>query len=93
MMREYITLPNGKAVYRVSRKHYLKCEHIRNYILRTHYETRGDMFELKIKAAKLFHVSERQVDVALKEWKNWYYLDGVRHKPIEDFIAEAEQGT
>lgn len=87
-MREYLTLPNGKTAQRVSRKHYLMCEHIRNYVLRTNYETGEDIFMLKLKAAKLFNVSERQVDVAIKKFPSWYYYNGERHKPIEAFIEE-----
>lgn len=87
-MNEYITLPNGKTIYRVSHRHYVRCEHIRNYILRTNYETGESIERLKVRACKLWHTSMYNVEAALKDFQNWYYTDGNRHIPIERFIEQ-----
>lgn len=87
-MNEYLTLPNGKVIYRVSHRHYVRCEHIRNYILRTNYETGENIETLKVRACKLWHTSMYNVEAALKDFHKWYYTDGNRHIPIERMIEQ-----
>lgn len=88
---EYLILPNGRKVYRVSKTKYLRCEKIRNYILRNHYERGTEIWLLKFKAMSMFKADERTINQALCKWKNWYYDAGVRHRPIEAFIRDHER--
>lgn len=84
----FVRLPNGKVVRKVSKKKYLLCEQIRNYVLRTNYE-RGESIEIaSLKAQCLFNVSEDVVWQSINKWKNWYYDDCKRHRPIELFIED-----
>lgn len=88
---EYLILPNGRKVYRVSKSMYRRCERIRNYILRENYERGTEIWLLKFKAMSMFKADERTINQALYNWKNWYYDACVRHRPIEAFIRDAEQ--
>lgn len=67
------------------------CEQIRNYVYRSHYETGISVEIASLKAQCLFKVSNKQVNRALREWKNWFYEDGKRHRPIELFIQDHER--
>lgn len=88
---DYLILPNGRKVYRVQKAKYLRCEKIRNYILRNHYERGTEIWLLKFKAMSMFKADERTINKALYRWRGWYYDAGVRHRPIEAFIRDAEQ--
>lgn len=88
---EFIKLPNGKIIRRVSKEEYMLCEQIRNYVYRSHYETGISVEMASLKAQCLFKVSDKQVNRALREWKNWFYEDGRRHRPIELFIQDHER--
>lgn len=88
---EYLILPNGRKVYRVTRAKYRKCERIRNYILRENYERGTEIWLLKFKAMSMFKADEHTINQALYRWRNWYYDAGVRHRPIEAFIRDAEE--
>ena len=85
---DYLILPNGRKVYRVQKSKYLRCEKIRNYILRNHYERGTEIWLLKFKAMSMFKADENTINQALYKWKNWYYDAGVRHRPIEAFIHD-----
>lgn len=88
---EYLILPNGSKVYRVQKAKYLRCEKIRNYILRNHYERGTEIWLLKFKAMSMFKADEHTINQALYNWKNWYYDACVRHRPIEAFIRDHER--
>ncbi len=88
---EYLILPNGRKVYRVPKRKYLRCEKIRNYILRDNYERGTEMWLLKFKAMSKFKTDEHTINQALYNWKNWYYDACVRHRPIEAFIRDHER--
>ena len=88
---DYLILPNGRKIYRVSRAKYKRCEKIRNYILRNHYERGTEIWLLKFKAMSMFKADEQTINQALYKWKNWYYDAGVRHRPIEAFIRDHER--
>ena len=88
---EYLILLNGRKVYRVSKAKYLRCEKIRNYILRENYERGTEIWLLKFKAMSKFKADERTINEALYRWRWWYYDAGVRHRPIEAFIRDAEK--
>lgn len=88
---EFIKLPNGKIIRRVSKEEYMLCEQIRNYIYRTNYETGISIEVASLKAQCLFKVDDKTVDRALHKWKNWFYEDGRRHRPIELFIQDHER--
>lgn len=88
---EYLILPTGKKVYRVSKNKYHRCERIRNYILRENYERGTEVWLLKFKAMSKFKADERTINEALYRWRRWYYDAGVRHRPIEAFIRDAEK--
>ena len=88
---DYLILPNGRKVYRVSKSRYRRCERIRNYILRENYERGTEIWLLKFKAMSMFKADERTINQALYKWKNWYYDAGVRHRPIEEFIRDHER--
>ena len=88
---DYLILENGKKVYRVSKSRYRRCERIRNYILRENYERGTEIWLLKFKAMSKFKADERTINEALYRWRGWYYDAGVRHRPIEAFIRDAEQ--
>lgn len=88
---EYLILPNGRKVYRVSKAKYLRCEKIRNYILRDNYERGTEIWLLKFKAMSKFKADEHTINQALYNWKNWYYDACVRHRPIEAFIRDHER--
>ena len=85
---EFIKLPNGKIIRRVSKEEY---EQIRNYVYRSHYETGISIEMASLKAQCLFKVSDKQVNRAIRSWKNWFYEDGKRHRPIELFIQDHER--
>lgn len=87
---DYLILPNGRRIYRVSKAKYRKCEKIRNYIFRENYERGTEMWLLRFKAMSMFNVDEKTIDQALYRWRHWYYDAGVRHRPIEAFIRDAE---
>jgi len=88
---EYLILPNGRKVYRVSKSMYRRCERIRNYILRENYERGTEIWLLKFKAMSKFKADERTINKALYRWRGWYYDAGVRHRPIEAFIRDHER--
>lgn len=88
---DYLILENGKKVYRVSKSRYRRCERIRNYILRENYERGTEIWLLKFKAMSKFKADEQTINDALYHWRWWYYDAGVRHRPIEAFIRDAEQ--
>jgi len=88
---EYLILPNGRKVYRVSKAKYLRSEKIRNYILRENYERGTEVWLLKFKAMSKFRANEQAINQALYNWKNWYYDACVRHRPIEAFIRDHEK--
>lgn len=88
---EYLILPNGRKVYRVSKSRYRRCERIRNYILRENYERGTEIWLLKFKAMSKFKADERTINEALYRWRGWYYDAGVRHRPIEAFIRDHER--
>jgi hypothetical protein len=88
---DYLILPSGRKVYRVQKAKYLRCEKIRNYILRNHYERGTEIWLLKFKAMSKFRANEQSINQALYNWKNWYYDAGVRHRPIEAFIRDHEK--
>lgn len=82
---------NRKIYTRVSEEKYRLAERIRNYVLRTNYETGEDKVFLSIRAVKLFTVGIDVVEEAIKEYPKWFYGNGIVHKPIEDFIAADKQ--
>lgn len=84
----FMRLSNGSVVRKVSKKKYLLCEQIRNYVYRTNYELGISIEVASLKAQCLFDVDEKTVWRALHYWKNWYYEEGKRHRPIELFIEE-----
>lgn len=84
-------LSNGKTIRRVSKEEYMQCEQIRNYIYRTNYETGISIEVASLKAQCLFKVDDKTVERALHKWKNWFYEDGRRHRPIELFIQDHER--
>ena len=88
---DYLILPNGRKIYRVSKAKYLHCEKIRNYILRNNYERGTEIWLLRFKAMSMFKADEYTINQALYRWKKWYYDAGVRHRPIELFIRDAEK--
>lgn len=87
----FMRLPNGKIVRKVSEEEYMLCEQIRNYIYRTNYETGISIEVASWKAQCLFKVDDKTVERALHKWKNWFYGDGRRHRPIELFIHDHER--
>lgn len=88
---DFIKLPDGTIIRKVSEEEYLLCEQIRNYVYRTHYETGISIEMASLKAQCLFGVNEKKVNRALKKWRSWFYGDGKRHRPIELFIKDNEE--
>lgn len=86
-----IRLRNGKEVRRVSEQKYKRYEQIRNYVLRLNYERGVSISMATFKAMCYFKITERDVDIALKEWKKWFYGEGIRHRPIELFIQDEKE--
>lgn len=86
-----ITLQSGEVVTLVDKEKYLLCEKIRNWILRLNYEQRVPKWMAIMKAAKKFGVPESYARTALSQWKHWCYDNGIRHRPLELFIADNEQ--
>ncbi len=85
---ERMRLPSGEIVHRVDKEEYLLCEKIRNYILRLNYEFGIPIWICTFRAAKKFNVTENYAKKALRQWRRWYYENGLRHRPIELFIQE-----
>lgn len=88
---EQLKLPNGELVTKVDKDEYLLCEKIRNYILRMNYEIGLPIWICTYRAAKKFNVPEAYATKALRQWRKWYYDNGLRHRPLELFIQEVEQ--
>ena len=88
---EKLKLPNGKIVTKVDKEEYLLCEKNRNYILRMNYELGLPIWICRFRAAKKFNVPESYCLKSLREWKKWYYDNGLRHRPLELFIKEAKE--
>lgn len=85
---ERIRLRDGSCVTCVDKAKYLRCEQIRNYILRSRYERGVSMQMAILKAMCRFHTDEKEIRRALFDWKRWFYGNGRRHRPIELFIQE-----
>jgi len=88
---EKMRLPNGKTVIKVDKEEYLLCEKIRNYILRMNYELRLPVWMCVLRASKKFGIPDSYAVKALRQWKKWYYNNGLRHRPIELFIKEEKE--
>lgn len=85
---ERLTFPDGSVCCKVSKEKYLRYEQIRNYILRNEFEKNAKRWLLIYRAMSKFRADEDEIDAALHEWKDWYYDNGVRHRPIEAFFDD-----
>lgn len=86
-----VRLQDGSYIRRVSEERYLFYEQVRNYILRSRYERGTSLRMAKFKAMCKFDIDEKDIIIALKDWKRWYFGNLVRHRPIELFIRDNEE--
>lgn len=70
---------------------YVRYERIRNYILRLRYEWDAPKWLAEYRAISRYKIGEEEIKRAIYEWKNWYYDNGVRHRPIELFIEDEKK--
>lgn len=90
-MLDKIKLRDGSYATRVDEEKYMRCEQIRNYILRSRYERGMSLSMATYKAMCRFHTNETEIRRALIDWKHWFYGMYKRHRPIELFIKDDKE--